>query len=35
MQRECTSIYFESPYRLVDTLEMVAKRNPQHPVDDR
>jgi 16S rRNA (cytidine1402-2'-O)-methyltransferase len=32
MQRECTSIYFESPYRLVDTLEMVAKRNPQHPV---
>ncbi|MEZ0273444.1 MAG: ribosomal RNA small subunit methyltransferase I, partial [Roseimicrobium sp.] len=32
MQRECTSIYFESPYRLVDTLEMVAKRAPQHPV---
>ncbi len=32
MQRECTSIYFESPYRLVDTLAMVARRNPSHPV---
>ena len=32
MQRECTSIYFESPYRLVDTLQMIATRAPQHPV---
>lgn len=32
MQRECTSIYFESPYRLADTLQMIATRNPQHPV---
>ena len=32
MQRECTSIYFESPYRLVDTLEMIATRLPTHPV---
>ena len=32
MQRECTSIYFESPYRLVDTLQMIARRAPQHPV---
>ena len=32
MDRECTSIYFESPYRLVDTLQMVAARAPQHPV---
>lgn len=32
MQRECTSLYFESPYRLVDTLEMIARRSPQHPV---
>jgi len=32
MQRECTSIYFESPYRLVDTLQMIATRAPAHPV---
>lgn len=32
MQRDCTSIYFESPYRLVDTLQMVAGHAPQHPV---
>lgn len=32
MTRECTSVYFESPYRLVDTLQMVATRSPQHPV---
>lgn len=30
MQRECTSIYFESPYRLVDTLQMAANHQPQH-----
>ncbi len=32
MLRDCTSVYFESPYRLVDTLEMIAKRSPDHPV---
>ena len=32
MQRDCTSIYFESPFRLVDTLQMIATRAPQHPV---
>lgn len=32
MQRECTSLYFESPFRLVDTLQMIATRAPQHPV---
>lgn len=32
MARECTSVYFESPYRLVDTLQMIANRAPHHPV---
>lgn len=32
LQRECTSVYFESPYRLVDTLQMIANRAPEHPV---
>lgn len=32
MQRECTSVYFESPYRIVDTLQMVANHAPQHGV---
>ncbi len=32
MERDCTSLYFESPYRLVDTLGMIAARNPLHPV---
>lgn len=32
MGRDCTSIYFESPYRLVDTLGMIAARLPAHPV---
>lgn len=32
MQRECTSVYFESPYRIVDSLEMVAKALPEHRV---
>ncbi len=32
MSRECTSVYFESPYRLADTLQMIATRAPQHPV---
>ncbi len=31
-QRECTSIYFESPYRITDTLEILATLTPQHPV---
>lgn len=28
LARECTSAYFESPYRLVSTLEMVARLEP-------
>jgi 16S rRNA (cytidine1402-2'-O)-methyltransferase len=32
MARECTSIYFESPYRLVDTLQMIVNRAPGHLV---
>ncbi len=32
MERDCTSIYFESPYRVVDTLAMIAARLPAHPV---
>jgi 16S rRNA (cytidine1402-2'-O)-methyltransferase len=32
LARECTSIYFESPYRLVDTLQMIANRAADHPV---
>jgi 16S rRNA (cytidine1402-2'-O)-methyltransferase len=29
-QRDCTSVYFESPYRLVDTLEILATAAPEH-----
>jgi 16S rRNA (cytidine1402-2'-O)-methyltransferase len=32
MARDCTSVYFESPYRLVDTLGMIAAHRPGHPV---
>lgn len=32
MQRDCTSIYFESPYRIVDTLQMISNHAPQHGV---
>lgn len=32
MDRDCTSLYFESPYRLVDTLEMAARYRPEHRV---
>ncbi|MDZ4290135.1 MAG: 16S rRNA (cytidine(1402)-2'-O)-methyltransferase [Prosthecobacter sp.] len=32
LQRECTSVYFESPYRLVDTLGMIAEHAPNHRV---
>jgi 16S rRNA (cytidine1402-2'-O)-methyltransferase len=28
LERDCTSAYFESPYRLVDTLEMLARHQP-------
>lgn len=31
LQRECTSIYYESPYRLVDTLAILAEQAPDHP----
>lgn len=30
LQRDCTSVFFESPYRLVDTLEIVASAAPKH-----
>lgn len=32
LQREATSVYFESPYRLVDTLAMLAEQAPEHRV---
>jgi 16S rRNA (cytidine1402-2'-O)-methyltransferase len=32
LQRDCTSVYFESPYRLVDTLAMLAEQAPEHRV---
>lgn len=32
LQRDCTSIYFESPYRIVDTLQMLADHAPSHQV---
>jgi 16S rRNA (cytidine1402-2'-O)-methyltransferase len=31
IQRECTSIYYESPYRLVDTLRILTEQAPDHP----
>lgn len=32
LERDCTSVFFESPHRLVDTLAMVAARAPGHRV---
>jgi 16S rRNA (cytidine1402-2'-O)-methyltransferase len=32
LQRDCTSIFFESPYRLVDTLAILAEAAPDHRV---
>lgn len=32
LERDCTSAYFESPYRLVDSLEMVARHEPERRV---
>jgi 16S rRNA (cytidine1402-2'-O)-methyltransferase len=32
MSRDCTSIYFESPYRIVDTLQMLTTHGPEHRV---
>ena len=32
LQRDCTSIFFESPYRLVDTLAILAEAAPEHRV---
>jgi 16S rRNA (cytidine1402-2'-O)-methyltransferase len=29
-ERDCTSLYFESPYRLQDTLEIIAAEAPDH-----
>lgn len=31
-ERDCTSIYFESPYRIVDSLRMLAKIHPERRV---
>jgi len=30
--RDCTSVYFESPFRLVDTLALLAETAPEHLV---
>lgn len=32
LQRDCTSVYFESPYRIVNTLEMIANHSSEHRV---
>lgn len=32
LQRDCTSVFFESPYRLVDTLAILAAAAPEHRV---
>lgn len=32
MQRVVTSLYFESPYRIVDTLGMIAAAKPEHRI---
>jgi 16S rRNA (cytidine1402-2'-O)-methyltransferase len=32
LQRDCTSVFFESPYRLVDTLAILAEAAPEHRV---
>lgn len=32
MNRECTSVYFESPYRILSTLEIIAGLNPDHEI---
>jgi len=32
LERDCTSVYFESPYRLVDTLALLAEADPERRV---
>ena len=32
LAREVTSVYFESPYRILDTLEILAKAAPEHRI---
>lgn len=32
LQRNCTSLYFESPFRLIDTLAILAEAAPEHRV---
>jgi 16S rRNA (cytidine1402-2'-O)-methyltransferase len=32
LEREATSVYFESPYRLVSSLEMIVALRPEHKV---
>lgn len=32
LQRDCTSVYFESPYRLVDTLEILTQADAQRRI---
>jgi 16S rRNA (cytidine1402-2'-O)-methyltransferase len=31
-ERDCTSVYFESPYRLVDTLALLAEAEPERRI---
>lgn len=32
MNRDSTSVYFESPYRIISTLEILAGLNPEHEI---
>lgn len=32
IQRSCTSVYFESPHRILSSLEMIQAFAPEHPV---
>lgn len=32
LQRECTSVYFESPYRIISTLEILTGLAPEHQI---
>ncbi len=32
IQRDCTSVYFESPYRILSTLEILTELAPEHKV---
>lgn len=32
LARDCTSVFFDSPYRIVDTLRILAELAPDHPI---